>query len=88
MYALSSTAGLNTQVPTIEQVAAALGQHLHDMAGDGPIHWRIRTPACAEHLGFVELNSMPSDPQFLADTVAEVTANLRAAADHVGVTVK
>ena len=79
MYALSSTAGLNTTAPTIEQAATILGQHLHDLAPDGPIHWTITAPwGGVPHTGHLRLNGLPDDGFFIADAIAEVTEDLRA----------
>ena len=77
MYTLTSNAGLNTTVPTIAQAAAALAQHLHDMTPDGPAHWTITTP----HTGHLRLNGLP-DHGFLADTITEITDNLRSDAEQ------
>ena len=81
MYTLTSTAGLNTTVPTIAQAAAALAQHLHDMTPDGPVHWRITTPYGTTHTGHLRLNGLP-DHGFLADTITEITDNLRSDAEQ------
>jgi len=78
MYSLTSTAGLNTTAPTIEQVATILGQHLHDLAPDGPIHWTITAPwGGVPHTGHLRLNGLPDDG-FIADAIVEVTGDLRA----------
>ena len=81
MYTLTSTAGLNTTVPTITQAAATLAQHLHDMTPDGPVHWTITTPFGTTHTGHLRLNGIP-DHGFLADTITEITDNLRNEAEH------
>ena len=78
MYALTSTAGLNTTAPTVEQAATILGQHLHDLAPDGPIHWTITAHwGGVPHTGHLRLNGLPDDG-FIADAIAEVTEDLRA----------
>ena len=78
MYALTSTAGLHTNAPTIEQVATILGQHLHDLAPDGQIHWTIAAPwGGVPHTGHLRLNGLPDDG-FITDAIAEVTEDLRA----------
>lgn len=61
LYTLTSSAGLNTTAVTIEQVAAVFAQHLHDMAPDGPIHWKITTPRGNFLAGDVRLNGIPDD---------------------------
>ena len=81
MYTLTSTAGLNTTMPTIAQAAAALAQHQHDMTPDGPVHWTITTPYGTTHTGHLRLNGLP-DHGFLADTIAEITDNLRSDAEQ------
>jgi hypothetical protein len=81
MYTLTSTAGLNTSVPTIAQAAAALAQHLHDLTPDGPVHWSITTPFGTTHTGHLRLNGLP-DHGFLADTITEITDNLRSDAEQ------
>ncbi len=75
MFTVRTTAGLNTAASTPEAVAAALGQHLHDMATDEPIKWWIQTPAGTTHGGHVDLHGM-RDNVFIAQTVQQVAANL------------
>jgi len=78
VYTLTCSAGLDTSEPTIERAAAVLAQHLHDMAPDGPVHWEITTPwSTVPQTGQLRLNGLP-DEGFIADAVAEVTADLRA----------
>jgi len=78
MYSVTGSAGLDSRAPTIEQAAAVLARHLHDMAPDGPVHWEITTPFSAvPHTGHLRLNDLPDDG-FIDDTVAAVTQDLRA----------
>jgi hypothetical protein len=78
MYTLSSTAGLNITVPTIEQVGAVLAEHLHETAPERAVHWRITTPwGSIPNTGHLRLNGLPDDG-FIADAVAEVVDDLTA----------
>lgn len=79
MYLIRSNMGLDTRVPTIEQVMAILGEHFYNLASDGPVQWAITPPwGGVAHTGQVRLNGLPDEDGFIADLIAEVTDDLRA----------
>ena len=76
MYTVITSTGLNRTFATVDQIGAALGQHVHDMATDAPTSWRIVTPHGREHPGFVQLPERRDD-RLIADVVAVVLDDLR-----------
>lgn len=76
MYTVTTSAGLNHTFATVDQLGAALGQHLHDMATNESISWRITTPHGVEHPGFVQLPERRND-RLIADVIAVVIDDLR-----------
>ena len=75
MYTVTSSAGLHTTAETAEQSVTALGQHLHELAADGPIDWVITTPDALWFTGHLSLHGL-ADDGFIDEALETITEDL------------